>query len=160
MPEWKAIDTAAARGLLARLRSLEWGWTVAEVPRLLRRLGWVSIADVKGAGVAADARLGLSGREVRIPVDGDNVDSITVTVTDLDASRDPARRAFAHDVFVMLVKTATELFGASTHRTQDENPRVDWRDERNTLSIARLGSAVTMTLMPNENRDFWDEEPE
>jgi hypothetical protein len=156
--EWKAIDTATARGLLARLRSLDWGWTVAEVPQLLRRLGWVSVADVKGAGVAVDARLGLSGREARIPFDGDDVDSLIVTVTDLSATRDPARRAFAHDVFVALVKTATELFGEPTRRIQDENPRVDWRDERNTLSVARLGNGVTVTLMPNERRDFWDEE--
>ena len=155
MPEWKAIDVATARGLLARLRSLDWGWTVAEVPALLRRLGWVAIPGTKGA---ADARLGLSGREVRIPVDGDDVDSIVVTVTDLSPSREPARREFAHDVFVMLVKTATEMFGEPSRRIQDENPRVDWRDERTTLSVARLGSGVTVTLMPNERRDFWDEE--
>jgi hypothetical protein len=27
-----------------------------------------------------------------------------------------------------------------------------------TLSIARLGDAVTVTLMPNERRDSWDKE--
>jgi hypothetical protein len=58
----------------------------------------------------------------------------------------------------MLVKTATELFGEPTRRIQDDNPRVDWRDERNTLSVARLGYSVTVTHMPNERRDFWDEE--
>jgi hypothetical protein len=160
MPEWKAIDTAAACGLLARLRSLDWEWKVADVPRLLSRLGWVLIAEVEGAGAAADAGLGLSGREARIPFDGDDVDSLVVTVTDLSPVRDQARRSFVHDVFVMLVKTATELFGEPARRIQDDNPRVDWRDEHNTLSVARFDYSVSVTLMPNRRRDFWDVELE
>lgn len=159
MDDWKAIDTASGRGLLARLRSLDWGWTAAETPDLLRRLGWTGVANVEKAGVVADAGLGLTGREARVVFDGDEVDSIVVRVTDSrgdDASAE--RRAFAHDVFVALVKTAGEMFGEPTRRLQDENPRVDWRDERTTLSVARLDGTVTVTLMPNARRDFWDED--
>jgi hypothetical protein len=158
VPEWKAIDTVTARGLLARLRSLDWGWTVAEVPGLQRRLGWVSVATVEKAGIVADAGLGVTGQEALIAFDGDEVDSIIVSVTDNTITDDPAYLSFAQDVFVSLVMTATELFGEPTRRIQDENPRVDWRDERNTLSVARLGDGVTVTLMSNERRDYWDED--
>jgi Family of unknown function (DUF6301) len=159
--DWQAIDTAAGRGLLARLRSLHWGWTAAETPDLLRRFGWTSVASLEGAGVIADGGLGLTGREVRVVFDGDEVDSIVVRVTDLRGDeQSPQRRAFAQDVFVSLVNTAVEMFGEPTRRVQDEDPRVDWRDERTTLSVTRLEGTVTVTLMTNERRDFWDEDLE
>jgi hypothetical protein len=156
---WKAIDTTSGRGLLARLRSLDWGWTAAETPDLLRRFGWTSVANVEKAGVVADAGLGLTGREVRVVFDDDEVDSIVVRVTDARGDDEsPQRRAFAQDVFVSLVGTAAEMFGEPTRRIQDETPRVDWRDERTTLSVTRFDDTVTVTLMTNSRRDFWDEE--
>jgi uncharacterized protein DUF6301 len=57
-----------------------------------------------------------------------------------------------------LVRTATELFGEPTRRIQNEDPQVDWRDERTTLSVGRIAGAASVTLMTNEYRDFWDEE--
>jgi hypothetical protein len=153
----KASDTVSARGLLARLRSIDWGWTAAEVPGLLRRFGWVSVADVEGGAVIADARLGLTGNEVRILLDGDKVDSIVVRVTGVPVEGDDARLQ-AHDTFVSLVRTATELFGEPTRRIQDDDPQVDWRDERTTLSVGRIADAASVTVMTNEYRDFWDEE--
>jgi len=153
----KAIDTASARGLLARLRSLDWGWTAAEVPDLLRRFGWVSVASAEGGAVIADAGFGLTGSEVRILLDGDKVDSIVVRVTGVPAEGDDARLQ-AHDAFVSLVRTATELFDEPTRRIQNEDPQVDWRDERTTLSVGRIAGAASVTLMTNEYRDFWDEE--
>jgi hypothetical protein len=153
----KAIDTASARGLLARLRSLDWGWTAAEVPELLRRFGWVSVASAEGGAVIADARFGLTGSEVRILLDGDKVDSIVVRVTGSPEEGDDAR-LLAHGTFVALVRTATELFGEPTRRIQNDDPQVDWRDERTTLSVGRIAGAASVTLMTNEYRDFWDEE--
>jgi hypothetical protein len=156
---WQAIDTVAGRGLLARLRSLDWGWTAAEAPDLLRRFGWTSVASLEGAGVIADGGFGLTGREVRVVFDGDEVDSIVVRVTDLRGDdKSPERRAFAQDVFVSLVNTAVEMFGEPTRRLQDEDPRVDWRDERTTLSVTRIEGTVTVTLMTNARRDYWDDD--
>jgi hypothetical protein len=111
------------------LRALDWGWTQAE-----------------------------TGDEANIAYDDDGVvDSIIVKVTDNTRTETPQARTFLQDVFARLVATATGLFGPPTNRVPDEYPRVDWRDEKVTLSITRLSVVVTVTIMPNEHRDFWDE---
>ena len=147
------VDRAGARGLLVRLRTYEWEWTEAELPALARHLGWERVAGNDGAVLYSDTALGLTGSEVKVLRDGAAVDSIVVRVVGLNVGR-----AAAHDAFVTVVRAGTELFGEPTNRIQDDDPRVDWRDERTTLSVMRIGETAAVSLMPNHRRDFWDTE--
>ncbi len=156
MTRWRTLDQQTVRDLLTRLRGLDWGWTAAEVPDVARRLGWTIIADLPGAGAAADAGLGLGGQEATFVYRGDDVDRLKIDATGNTGAETPQAQAFVHDAFADLVATATDLYGPPDRTVHDGYPRALWQDDRTTLTITGGGVAVLVTLKPNERQQYWD----
>jgi hypothetical protein len=155
MYEWTVIDVPAAKGLLTRLYGLDCAWTKAEMPDALRRMGW-TVTDIDRDGLRADPHVGSEIGDARVVFHRYGVDFLEVTVTSSTGVQSSASRTFLQSAFADLVTTATGLFGPPTRRVHGEVPRVEWRGDASTLDIVRRSLVVTITVMPNERRDFWD----
>src|SRR5512142_1753830 len=157
MTSWNTIESRTARDLFVRLRTLDWSWRVAEVSEVVSQLGWTVALEDPGRGAIVDTGLGLGGEEAIFGYDGDRVDNVNVTVTEIVPGETAEARAFLHDAFATLVAVARDAFGPPTRTELDDLPAAVWIDDRTALSVIRGDGTVFIVLRTAERQAHWDE---
>jgi hypothetical protein len=158
----RVIDDDALRRLLSTLRDTRLSWSVAEIPELVRRLGWtmVDMAPDEGAIAAADWDAG--DNEILIGFTEKRVDDINMRIADVgdagfaDTPGRPAARAFLYDALALALAVAEDVLGPPSDRRPGENPEVSWRRADDTIRIERLVNSVSVVWANNEFQDYWD----
>jgi hypothetical protein len=156
MTDPRAIDEPTAKHLLTTLRGTTWGWTGAELPRIVDALGWTGFKELEGRAAFANAPWDLGGREVQVFMQGDAVNRITQTVTERRTRKTDESLAFMDRYWRQLVALATELFGAPTTPARADDPDAQWRGDRTTIGIKNAQSGVIVSWATNEYQDEWN----
>lgn len=154
---WRVIEPATLDALLVTLRDTRWSWTADEVPDLANRLGWSLVEMIEGKGAVADASWGVNDNQVMLSFTGDQVNDVSMRVTDTALPESAQSQAFTQDAFADVTAAATRLFGPPTHRLKGDQPEVRWRGDDTTISITNTGPAVTIDWATNDYQDHWDE---
>jgi uncharacterized protein DUF6301 len=144
---WRELDPTAAHGLFEALRDTDWGWTVAEVPDLLRRLGWHLVAEVPDEGAVARTSAGLA--DVTLVYHGDRVRRVSVGVADRgDAPLGFDVAGRTEQAFAATVALATRLFGPPATWLAGGERFARWRGERASVTVAEGAGAVIVDWAP------------
>ncbi|WP_213454331.1 DUF6301 family protein [Rhizomonospora bruguierae] len=132
----RTIGAAQARRLLIALLDRSFGWTLAEVPRLMRHLAWALTEVIPEAGVAVQ----MDADRADAPLQEGSVQSITICATNR-AAGGLADRFAVLDVFESLYAGATGMLGPATTVIPGDVPCAQWRGAVATVTIdnARVG---------------------
>lgn len=152
---WRVVDRSTLRELFGRLDRTQWNWSVGAVDAVAARLGWQLTENVPGRGATADAGWDLGAGQVRLAYHTDQVNRITMRLTDRVPAAD--RAGFLGDAFAGVVGVATDVLGEPTDRTNGATPEVRWRGPLQTIAVQNNQSAVTVIWAGNAWLDDWDD---
>lgn len=153
----QVVGAAEAERLFTVLRDSTFGWTVAEVPELMRTLGWAIDEEVDGKGVVAHTPWGLPAGTAALLFRKEDQTVLSIKVrTTSQASEEPADRLALLDAFAGLSSVAARVLGPPTASIPDDLPSIQWRLPAATVTIQNTGVRVLVNWIRNDYQDFRD----
>lgn len=161
--QWRRLDAATARQLIASLREYDRVITPAELNGLAARFGWGTSPSPSGKqayigdGAAfLNGPWDLGGYEAQVLFQPDGVRWISVLLTERVADADPQARLFLQDAFAEYLTLAGDLLGPPTRRESGDVQECRWRGTATTVAIVHAGVTITVDLAANAYYDDRD----
>ena len=151
----RVVGAADAEGLFTAIRDSTFSWTVAEVPELMRTLGWSVVEEIPGTGAVASTPWGVPGAEAELLYREQTVQSVTIYATN-HATDELADKLAVVDAFASLTAVATHVLGPPTATFPGDVPRAQWRLAATTATLQNVGLGVLIDWFRNEYQDFND----
>lgn len=156
MTDHHALDSDAQRTLLTALRDTSWSWKEADVPTVATRLGWEIVTLSPTFSATVDPGHGLGRRAFRFSFRDGRVSDVTVRISSMVETNDPAGQLFLSDVFAGARTVGIEVLGAPTSTTPGRQPQFRWRGDEATIILQSLPTVVTVFWRYNERQDELD----
>ncbi|WP_040861317.1 DUF6301 family protein [Nocardia niigatensis] len=146
MTEWRVLPGPEVGKLAVRLASLDWSWSLTDVPALAEDFGWTVRRSYRSS-VSLDGELGpdsanVSGRS-------GTANKIEVRVTNY-ADDDSSGRARVRDAFADMTSAVTAALGAPTLRSPGEYAETRWAGTQTTVRLREFKNSVSLYLYANE----------
>lgn len=145
MPEANAASGEQITSLLTRFAALAWPIPEAEVPALVKTLGW-SVSSDNGSGIVlADSALPINRSDAELTCVRGELNSVSFAVTDVVVQQTLWRDEFLRDAFADIVASATQELGSASKRRHKPSPQVLWElinSGRITITMLSVSIAV------------------
>lgn len=153
----KVVGSADAERLFTVVRDSGFGWTAAEVPDLLRALGWTVIDELPGLATIAQPPWDLPKCESHVTYHyrDDSVVSLRVNAS-AKTDDQPVERLAIADGFASLVAAATRVLGPPTSTSPGAEPTARWRRAGATLTIHAYDFVMLFDWVRNDYADSDD----
>ncbi|MGW1544664.1 DUF6301 family protein [Streptomyces sp. NPDC002309] len=144
MTDFRTADPAAVHATLTVVRDWRWAWSADEVPDLMARLGWTTVASVPAGPIVARAAWDHGKPMQMINISRGQVRDLDIRLSGV--SHWPALEEDAtpvNDSFVEVIAAAETVFGPAEESHPGRTPSLVWHRPDCVVRITRTTLGVT-----------------